>query len=112
MRYIDEKEMKELLNTTASAVVLELEFDGYYPSDFFVIGETDLAEEIKTVIENHRKNVNGYRLYSLHIKDKGGVKVINGFDVEYYVEDMIKDEEEIYNNSDLLCPDQGNDNLY
>ena len=112
MRHIDEKEMTAVLNTADTAVVLELGFDGHYPSDFFVIGETDLAEEIKTVIENHRKNVNGYRLYSLHIKDKGGVKVINGFDVEYYVEDMLKDEEEAYASSDLLCPDQGNDNLY
>ena len=112
MRYIDEKEMKELLNTTASVIVLELEFDGYYPSDFFVIGDCDLAGDIKSVIENHRENVNGYRLYSLHIKEEGGIKVLSGFDVEYYVEDMIKDEEEIYNNSDLLCPDQGNDNLY
>ena len=109
MRHIDEKEMTAVLNTI-DAVVLELGFDGYYPSDFFSIGDCDLAEEIQSVLEKHRENVNGYRLYSLHIKEEGAVKVLSGFDVEAYIKEMGESEEEAYTSSDSLDPDQGNDN--
>lgn len=112
-----ELEIKEYLEKSYTTVALiEFGYDGYYPPVVYAIDTETSVEKLISEMISHKEGVNNEPLYTLFIKEGGEIKQIHGYDVEKWVEETLSEsleELDFYcEGSDLLDPDQGNDNLY
>ena len=108
-------EIKEYLDKSYTTVALiEFAYDGYYlPVVYAIDAETEISEVISKMM-SHKEAVNNEPLYTLFIKEGGEIKQIHGYDAEKWVDETLPEllEEIDFEGSDLLDPDQGNDNMF
>ena len=109
------QEIKDIINNCYTAVaVIEFAYDGYYPPVLELITSETEISEVKAAMLSHKEAVNNEPLYTIFKLEGGEVKEIHAFDAEKWVDETLPVvlEEFDFEGSDLLDPDQGNDNLY